>query len=88
VRDIRVVERKVEKEQGPQAEVVLGYCQAVRAALTDDGRPPLDLSPFSLRRFGPEPLEDERLRAACTWQYVHFYSDEQMPADLLRHGSA
>jgi hypothetical protein len=42
VRDIRVVERKVEKEQGPQAEVVLGYCQAVRAALTDDGRPPLE----------------------------------------------
>ncbi len=58
------------------------------AAWIADVRPPLDLSPFSLRRFGPEPLEDERLRAACTWQYVHFYSDEQMPADLLRHGSA
>jgi hypothetical protein len=42
VRDIRVLERKVENQQGPQAEAVLGYCQAVRSALTDDGRPPLE----------------------------------------------
>ena len=42
VRDIRVLERKVEGQQGAQAEAVLGYCQAVRSALTDDGRPPLD----------------------------------------------
>jgi hypothetical protein len=42
VRDIRTLERKVEDQEGPQAEAVLGYCQAVRSALTDDGRPPLD----------------------------------------------
>jgi hypothetical protein len=42
VRDIRVLERKVEGREGDQAEAVLGYCQAVRAALTDDGRPPLE----------------------------------------------
>jgi hypothetical protein len=41
VRDIRTLERKAEGQEGPQAEAVLGYCQAVRAALTDDGRPPL-----------------------------------------------
>jgi hypothetical protein len=42
VRGVRVLERTVEGQPGPQAEVVRGYCQAVRAALTDDGRPPLD----------------------------------------------
>jgi hypothetical protein len=42
VRDVRVVERQVEKRSGPRAEAIMGYCQAVRSALTDDGRPPLD----------------------------------------------
>jgi hypothetical protein len=42
VRDIRALEREVEGHEGPQAEAVLGYCQAVRSALTDDGRPPLE----------------------------------------------
>jgi hypothetical protein len=42
VRGIRVLERQVEDQEGPQAETVLGYCQAVRSALTDDGRPPLE----------------------------------------------
>lgn len=42
VREIRAIEREVQDEEGPQAEAVLGYCEAVRSALTDDGRPPLD----------------------------------------------
>src|SRR4051812_37830729 len=42
VRGIRAIERKVENAQDEQAEVVRGYCAAVRSALTDDGRPPLD----------------------------------------------
>jgi hypothetical protein len=42
VRAVRTLEREVEAEQGPQAEAVLGYCEAVRSALTDDGVPPLD----------------------------------------------
>jgi hypothetical protein len=42
VRDVRVLERQVENQQTPQAEAVMGYCQAVRSSLTDDGRPPLD----------------------------------------------
>jgi hypothetical protein len=42
VRQIRVLERQVEDQTGPVAEATLGYCQAVRAALTDDGRPPLE----------------------------------------------
>ena len=31
-------------------ELVQGYCQAVRAALTDDGRPPLDASGLKLQQ--------------------------------------
>ncbi len=31
-------------------EVVEGYCQAVRAALTDDGRPPLDAAGLTLQQ--------------------------------------
>lgn len=42
VRGVRVIERQVEDGDDPESELVLGYCQAVRASLTDDGRPPLD----------------------------------------------
>jgi hypothetical protein len=48
VRGIRVIERKVENEPGEQAEVVRDYCAAVRSALTDDGRPPLEASGLKL----------------------------------------
>src|SRR3954452_8861340 len=42
VRGVRVLERQVEGRDDAAAEVVRGYCAAVRSALTDDGRPPLD----------------------------------------------
>jgi Transposase, Mutator family len=46
VRGIRKIERAAEKkaaegEDDAEAEIVRGYCAAVRAALTDDGLPPL-----------------------------------------------
>jgi hypothetical protein len=44
VRGVRPIERQAEKEAGGEAEVVRDYCAAVRAALTDDGRPPLAAS--------------------------------------------
>jgi len=42
VRGVRPLERRVEGRDDPGAVVVRGYCAAVRSALTDDGRPPLD----------------------------------------------
>lgn len=48
VRGIRVVERKVEPRGDAEAEVVRGYCAAVRSALTDDGPPPLSASGLQL----------------------------------------
>ena len=33
----------------PQAEVVRGYCAAVRSAITDDGHPPLAASGLKLK---------------------------------------
>jgi hypothetical protein len=50
VRGIRPIERKVEGRQDDEAEVVWGYCAAVRSALTDDGRPPLEASGLKLQR--------------------------------------
>src|SRR5436190_5718570 len=47
VRGIRVIERKAE-EDDVEAEIVRGYCAAVRAALTDDGLPPLAASGLKL----------------------------------------
>jgi len=44
VRGVRKIERAAEGRDDPEAEVILGYCSAVRSALTDDGRPPLDAS--------------------------------------------
>jgi hypothetical protein len=41
VRGIRPIERKLEGRPDPEAEIMRGYCSAVRSALTDDGRPPL-----------------------------------------------
>ncbi len=49
VRAIRPIERKVEARQDPEAEVIRGYCAAVRSALTDDGRPPLDACGLKLQ---------------------------------------
>jgi hypothetical protein len=48
VRGIRPLERQVEGRSDPEAEVVRGYCAAVRSALTDDGRPPLEASGLKL----------------------------------------
>jgi hypothetical protein len=48
VRGIRPIERQVEGLAGPEAEAIAGYCAAVRSALTDDGRPPLEASGLKL----------------------------------------
>jgi hypothetical protein len=48
VRGVRKVERAVEGRPDPSAEVVRGYCSAVRSAITDDGRPPLEASGLKL----------------------------------------
>ena len=51
VRGVRKIERSVSTEPNNQInEVVAGYCQAVRAALTDDGRPPLDAAGLTLQQ--------------------------------------
>lgn len=49
VRGIRPIERKVEDRDDPQAKAILGYCSAVRSAVTDDGRPPLEASGLKLQ---------------------------------------
>jgi len=48
VRQVRGIERSVEGRSDPEAEVIRGYCSAVRGALTDDGRPPLEASGLRL----------------------------------------
>ena len=48
VRTVRGVERRTEGRDDREAEVIRGYCSAVRSALTDDGRPPLEASGLKL----------------------------------------
>jgi hypothetical protein len=48
VRGVRPIERALEKRTDEEAEVVRGYCLAVRSALTDDGQPPLDAAGLRL----------------------------------------
>lgn len=50
VRGVRAIERSVSETESGSSEVVQGYCQAVRAALTDDGRPPLDAAGLRLHQ--------------------------------------
>src|SRR3954451_1481721 len=49
IRGVRRIERAVEDAADPQAEVVRGYCAAVRSAITDDGHPPLAASGLKLK---------------------------------------
>jgi hypothetical protein len=48
VRAVRGIERRTEGRDDPAAAVIRGYCSAVRSALTDDGRPPLEASGLKL----------------------------------------
>src|SRR5918995_1763663 len=48
LRGVRHIERQLEGRADPEAEVIRGYCSAVRSALTDDGRPPLVASGLKL----------------------------------------
>jgi hypothetical protein len=50
VRGVRPVERAVEPRDDTEARVVRGYCAAVRSALTDDHRPPLQPSGLQLHQ--------------------------------------
>ena len=51
VRGVRQIERTVSQEpESSMNEIVEGYCQAVRAALTDDGHPPLDATGLRLQQ--------------------------------------
>jgi len=49
VRGIRTLERQVEEREDLNSVATQGYCQAVRSALTDDGRAPLDAAGLRLR---------------------------------------
>jgi hypothetical protein len=49
VRGVRPIERQLDARTDPEANVIRGYCSAVRSALTDDGRPPLDASGLKLQ---------------------------------------
>lgn len=48
VRGIRPIERQVEGRDDTEADAIRGSCAAVRSALTDDGRPPLEASGLKL----------------------------------------
>lgn len=50
VRGVREMERQITKRTDPEAVAAKGYCQAIRSALTDDGRPPLSAPGLKLRR--------------------------------------
>ena len=49
MRGIRKIERATESRPDSEAELVRGYCAAVRAAITDDGRAPLAASGLKLK---------------------------------------
>lgn len=50
VRGVRAIERSLEGRSDAVAEAARGYCDAVRSALTDDGRPPLEASGLRLQQ--------------------------------------
>jgi hypothetical protein len=48
LRGVRPIERALEEHKTPEHEAIRGYCLAVRASLTDDGRSPLQASGLTL----------------------------------------
>ena len=48
LRGVRPIERALEEHKTPANEAIRGYCLAVRASLTDDGRSPLQASGLKL----------------------------------------
>ena len=50
VRGVRPIEREVQGRDDAHARAVQAYCAAVRSAITDDGRPPLEASGLKLHR--------------------------------------
>jgi len=48
LRGVRPLERALEEHSTPENDAIRGYCLAVRAALTDDGRSPLQPSGLKL----------------------------------------
>jgi hypothetical protein len=48
LRGVRPIERALEEHRTAENEAIRGYCLAVRAALTDDGRSPLRASGLRL----------------------------------------
>ena len=46
---MRTIERSVANSNDLGSEAVRNYCLAVRSALSDDGRPPLEASGLKLR---------------------------------------
>jgi Transposase len=48
VRGVRPLERQLDTRTDPEADVIRGYCSAVRSALTDDGRPPVHAAGLTL----------------------------------------
>jgi hypothetical protein len=68
VRGVRPLERGVEGRTDPEAEVIRGYCGAVRRALTADGRPPLAAAGLQLHdrlTAIAQSLERVEKRGAC-----------------------
>jgi hypothetical protein len=68
LRGVRPIERQLEKRTDLEAEVIRGYCSAVRSALTDDGQPPLAASGLKLHdRLSAisQSLERVAKRGAC-----------------------
>jgi len=49
VRGIRPLERQAAQREDEMGGIIHDYCQAVRSAITDDGRAPLDAPGLRLR---------------------------------------
>jgi hypothetical protein len=68
LRGVRPIERQLEKRTDSEAEVMRGYCSAVRSALTDDSHPPLTASGLKLHdrlTAVSQSLERVEIRGRC-----------------------
>jgi len=74
VRGIRPLERKAAKRSDEMGRIIHDYCQAVRSAITDDGRAPLEAAGLRLRQ-RLTAIHDSLLRIRQKGSFQPTYND-------------
>src|SRR5436309_7982736 len=79
LRGVRPIERALEEHKTPENEAMQGYCVAVRASLTDDGRSPLQ--PSGLKLYDRITQVSDSIARVQEKKGCHRFMSDEPPVD-------